>query len=124
MLGFPFIFRGALDVRASGINDEMKIAASNALATLAKQDVPDSVLKAYGKKRIEFGREYIIPKPFDPRVLFWEAIAVAKAAMETGVARVPIKDFEAYRDQLEARLGKSREVMRFYIHKAKRRREC
>lgn len=119
VLGFPFIFRGALDVRASGINDEMKIAASHALATLAKQDVPDSVLKAYGKKRIEFGREYIIPKPFDPRVLFWEAIAVAKAAMDTGVARVPIKDLEAYRDQLEARLGKSREVMRFYIHKAK-----
>jgi malate dehydrogenase (oxaloacetate-decarboxylating)(NADP+) len=119
VLGFPFIFRGALDVRASGINDDMKIAASHALAALAKQDVPDSVLKAYGKKRIEFGREYIIPKPFDPRVLFWEAIAVAKAAMDTGVARVPIKDFEAYRDQLEARLGKSREVMRFYIHKAK-----
>lgn len=119
VLGFPFIFRGALDVRASGINDEMKIAASHALATLAKQDVPDSVLRAYGKKRIEFGKEYIIPKPFDPRVLFWEATAVAKAAMETGVAKMPIKDFEVYRDQLEARLGRSREVMRFYIHKAK-----
>ena len=119
VLGFPFIFRGTLDVRATTINDEMKIAASHALAKLAKEDVPDNVLKAYGKKRIEFGREYIIPKPFDPRVLFWEAAAVAKAAMETGVAKKPIADFEKYRDELEARLGKSREVMRFYINKAK-----
>jgi malate dehydrogenase (oxaloacetate-decarboxylating)(NADP+) len=119
VLGFPFIFRGTLDVRATTINDEMKIAASHALAKLAKEDVPDNVLKAYGKKRIEFGREYIIPKPFDPRVLFWEATAVAKAAMDTGVARNPITDFEKYRDQLEARLGKSREVMRFYVNKAK-----
>ena len=119
VLGFPFIFRGALDVRATIINDEMKIAASHALAKLTKEDVPDSVIRAYGGKRIEFGKEYIIPKPFDPRVLFWEAMAVARTAMETGVARVPIKDFEAYRDSLEARLGKSREVMRFFIHKAK-----
>jgi len=119
VLGFPFIFRGALDVRASTINDEMKLAASRSLALLAKEDVPDNVLKAYGKKRIEFGREYILPKPFDPRVLFYEAAAVAKAAMETGVAKSPIADFEKYRDQLEARLGKSREVMRFYINKAK-----
>jgi malate dehydrogenase (oxaloacetate-decarboxylating)(NADP+) len=119
VLGFPFIFRGALDVRASGINDEMKIAASRALARLAKEDVPDSVLKAYGAKRMEFGKEYILPKPFDPRVLFWETIAVAKAAMETGVARNPIKDFDVYRDCLEGRLGKSREVMRFYVNKAK-----
>jgi malate dehydrogenase (oxaloacetate-decarboxylating)(NADP+) len=119
VLGFPFIFRGALDVRATIINDEMKIAASHALAKLTKEDVPDSVIRAYGGKRIEFGKEYIIPKPFDPRVLFWEATAVARTAMETGVARVPIKDFEAYRDSLEARLGKSREVMRFFIHKAK-----
>jgi malate dehydrogenase (oxaloacetate-decarboxylating)(NADP+) len=89
------------------------------LASLAKEDVPDNVLKAYGKKRLEFGRDYIIPKPFDPRVLFWVAAAVAKAAMETGVAKNPISDFEKYRDQLEARLGKSREVMRFYINKAK-----
>ncbi len=118
VLGFPFIFRGALDARASAINDEMKIAATMALANLARQDVPDSVLRAYGDKRIEFGREYIIPKPFDPRVLLWEAPAVAKAAMESGVARYPIADFEAYRDSLEARLGKSREVMRFFIHKA------
>jgi malate dehydrogenase (oxaloacetate-decarboxylating)(NADP+) len=119
VLGFPFIFRGTLDVRATSINDEMKIAASRALAKLAKEDVPDNVLKAYGKKRIEFGKEYIIPKPFDPRVLFWEATAVAKAAMDTGVAKKPIADFEKYRDELEARLGKSREVMRFYINKAK-----
>jgi malate dehydrogenase (oxaloacetate-decarboxylating)(NADP+) len=119
VLGFPFIFRGTLDVRATTINDEMKIAASHSLAKLAKEDVPDNVLKAYGKKRIEFGREYIIPKPFDPRVLFWEATAVAKAAMDTGVAKKPIADFEKYRDELEARLGKSREVMRFYINKAK-----
>ena len=118
VLGFPFIFRGALDVRASAINDQMKIAACMALANLAKEDVPDSVLRAYGGKRIEFGREYIIPKPFDPRVLLWEAPAVAKAAIDSGVARHPITDFEAYRDALEARLGKSREVMRFFIHKA------
>jgi malate dehydrogenase (oxaloacetate-decarboxylating)(NADP+) len=119
VLGFPFIFRGALDVRASTINDEMKLAASRSLASLAKEDVPDNVLKAYGKKRLEFGRDYIIPKPFDPRVLFWVAAAVAKAAMDTGIAKNPIADFEKYRDQLEARLGKSREVMRFYINKAK-----
>ncbi|MBI4418772.1 MAG: NADP-dependent malic enzyme [Ignavibacteriales bacterium] len=121
VLGFPFIFRGALDVRASAINDEMKIAATMALANLTKEDVPDSVIRAYGRKRIEFGREYIIPKPFDPRVLWWEATAVAKAAMESGVARSPIKNFEAYRDSLEARLGKSREVMRFFIHRAQQR---
>jgi len=119
VLGFPFIFRGALDVRARAINDEMKIAAANALAKLTKESVPDSVLRAYDGKHIEFGREYIIPKPFDPRVLLWEATAVAKAAMESGVARRPIHDFEAYKDELEARLGKSREVMRFFIHKAK-----
>jgi malate dehydrogenase (oxaloacetate-decarboxylating)(NADP+) len=118
VLGFPFIFRGALDVKATTINEEMKIAASYALANLAKEDVPDSVIRAYGRKRIEFGREYIIPKPFDPRVLFWEATAVAKAAMESGVARSPVKDFEKYRDELESRLGKSREIMRFFIHKA------
>jgi malate dehydrogenase (oxaloacetate-decarboxylating)(NADP+) len=118
VLGFPFIFRGALDVRAKAINDDMKIAAAYALAQLAKEDIPDSVIKAYGGQRIEFGREYIIPKPFDPRVLLSEAVAVAKAAMDSGVARNPIKDLEAYRDALEARLGKSREVMRFFIHKA------
>jgi malate dehydrogenase (oxaloacetate-decarboxylating)(NADP+) len=120
VLGFPFIFRGALDVRATTINEEMKVAAAYALASLAKEDVPDSVMRAYGGRRLEFGREYIIPKPFDHRVLFWEAPAVARAAMESGVAREPIADFEAYRDALEARLGKSREVMRVFIHKAQR----
>ena len=90
VLGFPFIFRGALDVRATTINDEMKLAATRALAALAKEDVPDSVLRAYGVDRLEFGREYIIPKPFDPRVLIWEASAVAQAAMDTGVARQPV----------------------------------
>jgi malate dehydrogenase (oxaloacetate-decarboxylating)(NADP+) len=120
VLGFPFIFRGALDVRATCINEEMKIAAVRALADLAKEDVPDSVISAYGGERLRFGPEYIIPKPFDPRVLLWEAPAVARAAMESGVARMPISDFEAYRDSLEARLGKSREVMRVFIHRAQR----
>jgi len=120
VLGFPFIFRGALDVRATAINDEMKIAAVHALAELAKQDVPDSVIKAYGDKPIQFGKEYIIPKPFDSRVLIWEASAVAKAAVDTGVARIPIDDIEAYKERLESLLGKSREVMRMAINKAKR----
>ncbi|MCX6158036.1 MAG: NADP-dependent malic enzyme [Ignavibacteriae bacterium] len=118
VLGFPFIFRGALDVRASTINNEMKIAAAIALAKLAKEDIPDSVIRTYGGSKIEFGKEYIIPKPFDPRVLLWEAPAVAEAAMFTGVAKNPILDFEEYKDKLEARLGKSREIMRFFIHKA------
>ncbi len=119
VLGFPFIFRGALDVRATAINDEMKLAATRALAALAKEDVPDSVRSAYLVERIEFGREYIIPKPFDPRVLISEAAAVAAAAMETGVAQVQV-DLEQYREELERRLGKSREIMRVMIHKAKR----
>jgi malate dehydrogenase (oxaloacetate-decarboxylating)(NADP+) len=119
VLGFPFIFRGALDVRATTINDEMKLAATRALAALAKEDVPDSVLRAYGVERLEFGREYIIPKPFDPRVLIWEASAVAQAAMETGVARIPV-DLRQYREELEKRLGKAAEVMRGTINKAKR----
>jgi len=118
VLGFPFIFRGALDVRATAINMEMKIAASHALADLAKEDVPDSVIQAYGNQKIKFGPDYIIPKPFDPRVLIWEASAVARAAMETGVARVQI-DIEQYKQQLEARLGKQKEVMRIFINKAK-----
>ncbi|MBN2013284.1 NADP-dependent malic enzyme [candidate division KSB1 bacterium] len=120
VLGFPFIFRGALDVRASAINDEMKIAASKALALLAKEDVPDSVCKAYGVERLSFGPEYIIPKPFDPRVLLWEAPAVAEAAIQTGVAQIKL-DMHEYREQLEARLGKSREMMRIIIQKAQRK---
>ena len=119
VLGFPFIFRGALDVRATTINDEMKLAATRALAALAREDVPDAVRRAYGVERLEFGREYIIPKPFDPRVLTWEAAAVAQAAMETGVAQSPI-DIREYREQLERRLGKAHEVMRVMIHKAQR----
>ena len=120
VLGFPFIFRGALDVRARAINDEMKLAAARALADLAKEDVPDSVIEAYGGKRIEFGRECIVPKPLDPRVLLWEAPAVAKAAMDSGAARRPLPDLGAYRDGLEARFGRSREVVRIMINKAKR----
>ncbi len=119
VLGFPFIFRGALDVRARKINMEMKIAAVKALADLAREDVPDSVIKAYGGKPIRFGKEYIIPKPFDPRVLTWEAMAVAKTAVETGVSRKDIKDWDAYRNALESRLGKTYEVMRGIIDKAK-----
>jgi len=118
VLGFPFIFRGALDVRATAINMQMKIAAAHALADLAREDVPDSVIQAYGNQKIKFGPEYIIPKPFDPRVLIWEASAVARAAMETGVARVMV-DIEEYKQQLEARLGKQKEVMRIFINKAK-----
>ena len=118
VLGFPFIFRGALDVGARAINEEMKIAAAHALAALAREDVPDSVLKAYGLESLKFGPDYIIPKPLDPRVLLWEAPAVAKAAMETGVARHPV-DLEEYRERLEAKLGKSREVLRIMINKAK-----
>jgi len=118
VLGFPFIFRGALDVQARAINQEMKIAAVHALASLAKEDVPDSVITAYGGANIHFGKDYIIPKPFDPRVLTWEALAVAKAAVETGVARKKITDWEAYRNALESRLGKSYEVMRGVINKA------
>jgi malate dehydrogenase (oxaloacetate-decarboxylating)(NADP+) len=119
VLGFPFIFRGALDVRATTINDEMKLAATLALASLAKEDVPDSVLRAYSIDRLEFGREYIIPKPFDPRVLIWEASAVAQAAMDTGVAQQPV-DIKQYREELESRLGKANEVMRGMINKAQR----
>lgn len=104
VLGFPFIFRGALDVRAKAINEEMKIAAVKALAKLAKEDVTDQVIKAYGGKRFKFGPEYIIPKPFDSRVLLWVTPAVAEAAMKTGVAQTKI-DLDEYRAQLEKRLG-------------------
>ncbi len=119
VLGFPFIFRGALDVRATGINEEMKMAATRALAALAKEDVPDSVTKAYGIERLHFGPKYLIPKPFDHRVLIRESMAVAEAAMRTGVARTQI-DPDQYREQLERLLGKSREVMRIMINHAKR----
>jgi malate dehydrogenase (oxaloacetate-decarboxylating)(NADP+) len=118
VLGFPFIFRGALDVQARQINEEMKLAAAHALAALAHEDVPDSVLNAYNLESLKFGPDYILPKPFDPRVLLWIASAVAKAAMESGVARRQI-DIEIYREQLEARLGKGWELMRHIINKAK-----
>ncbi|HEY65207.1 MAG TPA: NADP-dependent malic enzyme [Caldilineae bacterium] len=118
VLGFPFIFRGALDVRARAINDEMEVAAARALAALAHEDVPDSVLSAYGLTSLRFGPEYIIPKPLDPRALLWVAPAVAQAAMETGVSRIQI-DIDAYREELEARLGKGWELMRRIINKAK-----
>ncbi len=122
VLGFPFIFRGALDTYSTGINDEMKIAAAKSLAMLAKEDVPDSVARAYGVASLKFGPEYIIPKPFDPRVLLWEASAVAQAAMDTGVARRNI-DIEEYKEQLEARLGGGRAFMRRVIHRARGRRK-
>ncbi|WP_423750612.1 NADP-dependent malic enzyme [Salinirarus marinus] len=118
VLGFPFLFRGALDVRATEINEEMKLAAARALAELARKDVPDAVVKAYGDQPLHYGPEYILPKPVDPRVMFELAPAVAVAAMESGAARQEI-DAEAYRERLEARLGKSREMMRVVINKAK-----
>jgi len=118
VLGFPFIFRGALDVHARAINTEMKIAATRALAELAHQDVPDSVTQAYATSSLMFGRDYIIPKPLDQRVLPYVASAVAKAAMDSGVARKTI-DIEAYKDELESRLGRSRALMMRIIHKAR-----
>jgi malate dehydrogenase (oxaloacetate-decarboxylating)(NADP+) len=118
VLGFPFIFRGALDVRATEINEEMKRAAAQALADLARQDVPDAVVKAYGDQPLQFGPEYLIPKPLDPRVLFEVAPAVAQAAVDSGCARKGL-DVEQYVERLEARLGKSREMMRVVLNKAK-----
>ncbi|TGU71204.1 NADP-dependent malic enzyme [Geomonas terrae] len=119
VLGFPFIFRGALDVRATAINEEMKLAAVHALAKLAREEVPDAVSKAYGNEKFSFGPNYIIPKPFDPRVLLHVAPAIAQAAMETGVARQPIEDMARYLEQLECSQGKSKEIMRMVINKAK-----
>ena len=118
VLGFPFIFRGALDVRATEINETMKVAAAEALADLAREDVPDAVVKAYGDEPLQFGPEYIIPKPLDPRVLFEVAPAVAQSAIESGCARREL-DPGTHRERLEARLGKSREMMRVVLNKAK-----
>ncbi len=120
VLGFPFIFRGALDVRAKAITVEMKVAAVKALADLAKEKVPEIVINAYGGKEFTFGRDYIIPKPFDPRVLWHVAPAVAKAAMDTGVARINIDDWSAYKEELKERLGMSKEVIRVMVHKAQK----
>jgi malate dehydrogenase (oxaloacetate-decarboxylating)(NADP+) len=111
VLGFPFIFRGALDVASTHINEEMKLAAARALANLTKEDVPDSVVRAYGGKPFKFGRDYLIPKPFDYRVLLWETPAVAEAAIETGVARKPYSSKEDYVRELENRLSRTRRVM-------------
>ncbi len=118
VLGFPFIFRGALDVRARQINEPMKLAAAKALAALAREDVPDAVSRAYGGERFTFGPDYIIPKPFDPRVLLWVAPAVAKAAMDTGVARLPV-DLNAYRDRLHKLQSRSNQVMASIVTRAR-----
>jgi len=118
VLGFPYIFRGALDVRAKAINEEMKFAASQALAALTKEDVPDSVIRAYGGVNMKFGREYILPTPLDPRVLLWEAPAVAEMAMKTGVARKQI-DLDEYREQLAYRQGKGERIRYFFQNKAR-----
>jgi malate dehydrogenase (oxaloacetate-decarboxylating)(NADP+) len=118
VLGFPFIFRGALDVEASAINEEMKLAAAHALAALAREEVPEAVKRAYNDENLSFGPDYIIPKPFDSRVLLWEASAVAKAAMDTGVARREI-DLDEYRESLQLKIDPSREVMRKIFHIAR-----
>ncbi len=120
VLGFPFIFRGALDVRARGVNPEMMMAATRALAELARADVPENVVDAYGGENIHFGRNYLIPKPFDNRVLFHVAPAVAAAAMESGISRQEI-DLDEYRDRLRASLGPGREVIRWMTQRARRR---
>ena len=117
VLGFPFIFRGALDARATQVNEEMKMAATRALASLAKQDVPDSLAQLYGLRNVKFGRDYLIPFPFDPRVLLWVAPAVAWAAVASGVAKEFI-DVEEYRNGLEARLGRARGLIRGIINRA------
>jgi len=119
VLGFPFIFRGALDARATEVNEEMKMAATRALAALAKENVPDSVSRLYGLRSVKFGPDYLIPFPFDPRVLLWVAPAVAWAAVASGVAKEMI-DLENYREQLEARLGRARGIMRGIINRAVR----
>ncbi len=119
VLGFPFIFRGALDVRATKINEAMKMAAVKALANLAKEPVPEQVNIAYGETRLTFGKEYIIPKPFDPRLIAEVPPAVAKAAMESGVAKEPIENWEKYKDQLLERLGSDNKIVRLITNRAK-----
>ena len=119
VLGFPFIFRGALDVRATKINEAMKMAAVFALAKLAKEPVPEQVNIAYGETRLTFGRDYIIPKPFDPRLIAEVPPAVAKAAMESGVATEPIEDWEKYKDELLERLGSDNKIVRLLLNRAK-----
>ena len=118
VLGFPFIFRGALDVRATTINEEMKLAAVKAIAALAKETIPEEVLEAYGEKNISFGRDQIIPKPLDPRLIYHVAPAVAKAAMDSGVAKNPIKDWDKYENELKNRLGLDNKLVRDITSKA------
>jgi len=118
VLGFPFIFRGALDVRATTINEEMKLAAVKAIAALAKETIPEEVLEAYGEKNISFGRDQIIPKPLDPRLIYHVAPAVAKAAMDSGVAKNPIKDWDKYENELKSRLGLDNKLVRDITSKA------
>lgn len=118
VLGFPFIFRGALDVRAKAINEEMKVAAAHALAELTKEDVPDSVLSAYGLENLKFGPDYIIPKPLDPRVMIWESPAVAQAAIDSGVARTLV-DLDEYKERLTFRQGMGQQIRHFIMNKAK-----
>lgn len=120
VLGFPYIFRGALDTRASAINEDMKIAASKAIAHLAKERIPESVRHAYGRRDFSFGTEYILPKPFDPRVLLAVAPAVAKAATESGVARLPITDLRAYRDSLARRFNPARGALDLIYEEARK----
>ncbi|WP_339705763.1 NADP-dependent malic enzyme [Algoriphagus aquimarinus] len=120
VLGFPYIFRGALDVRATAINEEMKLAATHAIAKLAKEPVPDIVNKAYGEDKLGFGRLYLIPKPLDPRLITTIAPAVAKAAMESGVAKYPIKDWDAYELELQERIGIDQRLMSVVIARAKK----
>jgi malate dehydrogenase (oxaloacetate-decarboxylating)(NADP+) len=120
VLGFPFIFRGALDVRSTSINEEMKLAAVRALASLTKESVPDMVTMAYGEKNLSFGPQYIIPKPLDPRLLTRVAPAVARAAIESGVARMPILDWEKYEQELSARLGLDNYIVRVLNSKARK----
>ena len=119
VLGFPFLFRGALDVGATAINEDMKVAAVRAIAELAREDVPETVLQAYGEERLSFGPTYIIPKPFDPRVLLRVAPAVGLAATRSGVARRPLTDVDAYRERLERLQGASKGMMRLLMNKAK-----
>ena len=119
VLGFPFIFRGALDVRATKINEEMKMAAVKALADLAKESVPEQVNIAYGVTSLSFGRNYIIPKPFDPRLISRVPLAVAKAAIKSGVSTNPIKDWNRYKEELESRLGSNQKIVRLIHDRAK-----
>jgi len=120
VLGFPFIFRGAMDVRATTINEEMKLAAVKSIASLAKETIPEEVIEAYGEKNISFGREQFIPKPLDPRLIYYVAPAVAKAAMDSGVAKEPIEDWEAYEMELKNRLGIDNKLIRNITDKAQR----